>query len=171
MPAANEHRWDAVREYLIETRKLPEILVDRLHERGLVYADEHQNAVFMRHGLKENTWIRGDVTGASLRGTWGEDNHYHGLAPGSVRDQGWFWLGAGSGPVQRVLLTESPIDAMSLAVLNRGKQAQPGVTIYLSTDGSGGVPIEALKSVIQDSGRVFAAFDADCKITPTSAGK
>lgn len=150
-----------MREYLVETRKLPAILVDRLHEKGLVYADAHQNAVFVRHGLKENTWTRGEVTGASLRGTWGEDNHYHGLAPGSIRSQGWFWLGTGHGPVQRVFLTESPINAMSLAVLDKGRQAQPGVTIYLSTDGSGGVPIEALKLVLQDGGRVFAAFDAD----------
>lgn len=161
MPAANEHRWNAVREYLVETRQLPAILVDRLHERELVYADDHQNAVFVRHGLKGNTWTRGEVTGASLRGTWGEGNRYHGLAPGSIRDQGWFWLGTGHGPVQRVFLTESPIDAMSLAVLDKGRQAQPGVTIYLSTDGSGGVPIEALKPVIQEGGRVFAAFDAD----------
>ncbi|MEM1310086.1 MAG: DUF3991 domain-containing protein, partial [Cyanobacteria bacterium P01_H01_bin.153] len=161
MPSANEQRWNAVREYLVETRKLPAILLDRLHQRGLVYADDHQNAVFVRHGLKENRWIRRELTGASLRGTWGEDNHYHGLAPGSVRNQGWFWIGTGHGPVQQVFLTESPIDAMSLAVLDKGRQAQPGVTIYLSTDGSGGVPIEALKPVIQDGGRVFAAFDAD----------
>ncbi|MEO0377223.1 MAG: toprim domain-containing protein [Cyanobacteria bacterium P01_A01_bin.17] len=63
--------------------------------------------------------------------------------------------------MQRIFLTESPIDAMSLSVLDKRRQAQPGVTIYLSTDGSGGVPIEALKSVLQEGGRVIAAFDAD----------
>jgi hypothetical protein len=127
MPEANERRWDAVREYLVENRKLPAVLVDRLHERGLVFADDHQNAVFVRHNLTNNTWVRGDVTGASLRGTWGEDNHYHGLAPGSARDQGWFWIGTGNGPVrQRVLLTESPIDAMSLALLDKERRVQPG---------------------------------------------
>jgi hypothetical protein len=161
MPTANERRWNAVRDYLVETRQLPAVLVDRLHEKGLIYADDHQKAVFVRHGLKNNTWTRGEVTGASLRGTWGEGDRYHGLAPGSIRDQGWFWMGTGHGPVQRVFLTESPIDAMSLAVLDKGRQTQPGVTIYLSTDGSGGVPIEALKPVIQDGGQVLAAFDAD----------
>ena len=102
--------------------KLPAVLVDRLHERGLVFADDHQNAVFVRHSLTDNTWVRGEVTGASLRGTWGEDNHYHGLAPGSARDQGWFWIGTGNGPVRRVLLTESPIDAMSLALLDKERR-------------------------------------------------
>jgi hypothetical protein len=161
MPEANEIRWDAVREYLVETRKLPAVLVDRLHERGLVFADDHQNAVFVRHSLTNNTWVRGEVTGASLRGTWGEDNHYHGLAPGSARDQGWFWIGTGTGPVRRVLLTESPIDAMSLALLDKERRVQPGVTIYLSTDGSGGFPVEGLKPILQNGGRVVAAFDAD----------
>jgi DNA primase len=50
---------------------------------------------------------------------------------------------------------------MSLAVLDQDRQTQPGVTIYLSTDGSGGVPIEALKPVLQEGRRVIAAFDAD----------
>lgn len=161
MPAANGHRWDAVRDYLVETRKLPAALVDRLHERGLIFADDHQNAVFVRHSLTANTWKRGEVTGASLRGTWGADNHYHGLAPGSARDQGWFWIGAGSGPVQRVLLTESPVDAMSLAVLDKERRSQTGVTIYLSSDGSGGVPTKALNAIFEQNGRVIAAFDGD----------
>jgi hypothetical protein len=161
MPAANNQRWNAVREYLVETRKLPAVLVDRLHERGLVFADDHQNAVFVRHSLTDNTWVRGEVTGASLRGTWGEDNHFHGLAPGSTRDQGWFWIGTGSGPVRRVLLTESPIDAMSLALLDKERRVQPGVTIYLSTDGSGAAPTEALSLVLQQGGQVMVAFDAD----------
>ncbi|NMF84171.1 strawberry notch C-terminal domain-containing protein [Nodosilinea sp. P-1105] len=161
MPENSSRRWDAVREYLVEGRKLPAVLVDRLHQRGLVYADEYQNAVFVRHSLQARSWQRWEVVGASLRGTWGESNHFHGLAPGSARDQGWFWLGTGQGPVNRVLLVESPIDAMSLAVLDRAQRGAEGVAIYLSTDGSGGVPGEALKTVLRSGGLVAAAFDAD----------
>ncbi|NEZ55407.1 strawberry notch C-terminal domain-containing protein [Adonisia turfae] len=161
MPEPNEHRWAGVKEYLVNRRKLPEALVDRVHEKGLVYADDHQNAVFVRHGLQDGGWQRGEVTGASLRGTWGEHNSYHRLVPGSVRELGWFRIGTGQGPVQRVLLTESPIDAMSLAVLDKERRQQAGVTVYLSTDGTGGVPVEALKAVLQRNGLVVAAFDAD----------
>jgi DNA primase len=50
---------------------------------------------------------------------------------------------------------------MSLAVLDKDHRAQAGVTIYLSTDGSGGVPVEALKPTMQAKGMVIAAFDAD----------
>jgi hypothetical protein len=161
MPEDSPRRWDAVREYLVERRKLPAVLVDRLHERELVYADVYQNGVFVRHSLQARSWQRGEVVGASLRGTWGENNPFHGLAPGSARDQGWFWIGTGQGPVQRVLLVESPIDAMSLAMLDRAQRGPEGVSIYLSTDGSGGVPVEALKAVLQSGGLVAVAFDAD----------
>jgi predicted RNA methylase len=161
MPRSSSLRWNAVREYLVEGRNLPAVLVDRLYERGLVYADEYQNAVFVRHSLQARSWQRGEIVGASLRGTWGEDNHFHGLVPGSARDQGWFWIGTGQGPVNRVLLVESPIDAMSLAVLDKAQRRPEGVTIYLSTDGSGGVPVEALKTVLRSEGLVAAAFDAD----------
>jgi DNA primase len=60
-----------------------------------------------------------------------------------------------------VLLVESPIDAMSLAVLDRAQRGPEGVSIYLSTDGSGGVPTEALKTVLRSGGLVAAGFDAD----------
>jgi hypothetical protein len=120
VPAPDERRWAAVRQYLIETRKLSPALVDRLHDRGLIYADLMQNAVFVRHALNGQGiyWQRGAPTGASLRGTWGEDNSFDGLASGSAREPGWFWLGVGRGEIQRVLLTESAIDALSLAILD-----------------------------------------------------
>ena len=60
-----------------------------------------------------------------------------------------------------MLLAESPIDAMSLAVLDTERRGRDGVTLYLSTDGTGGVPFEALKSILQNRGLVIVAFDAD----------
>ena len=130
----------------------PSGLVDRLHERGLIYADKNQNAVFIRRALDESR-----ITGASLRGTVGEDNKFKGLAKGSRRKDGWFYFTKGeqsSDPVRRVVLVESPIDAMSLAVLERTDSKK---TLYLSTDGAGGIPTEYLKEV----GEVVIAFDRD----------
>jgi hypothetical protein len=75
--------------------------------------------------------------------------------------EGWFWIGAGSGEISRVLLTESPIDALSLATLDRSRRQTQGVTIYLSTDGAGAVPVSALQSVLERGGQVVVAFDAD----------
>jgi hypothetical protein len=162
LPASDEHNWATVKQYLVEARGLPEKWVDGLHRQGLVYADAYRNAVFLRHQLGEDeNWSRGHPTGANLRGTTVEQP-FHGLAAGSARDNGWFWIRLGQGEVQRVVLTESAIDALSLAVLER-EQASPesGVTVYLSTDGSGAIPTEALQSVIAEGGPVMVAFDAD----------
>ncbi|MEM8502417.1 MAG: strawberry notch C-terminal domain-containing protein [Cyanobacteria bacterium P01_D01_bin.1] len=161
MPTANEQRWAAVQNYLVETRMLPLALVERLHERGLVYADDFQNAVFVRHSLADGQWHRGNATGASLRGTWGGQNGFRGMAPGTARDKGWFWLGTGRGQVSRVMLAESPIDAMSLAILDAKSRPQQGATLYLSVDGAGALPLEPLRTVIQSGGKVAIAFDAD----------
>jgi hypothetical protein len=163
MPIPDEQRWSAVREYLTETRKLSDKLIDSLHERGLIYADDLQNTVFVRHATtnQEGSWKRIEANGASLRGTWGENNSFHGLAPGSSREDGWFWVGLGKGTIQRVLLTESPIDALSLVMLDKPSRPKDGVTIYLSTDGAGAIPAEALRQVMAQGGKVAIAFDAD----------
>jgi Toprim-like/Protein of unknown function (DUF3991) len=152
-----------VREYLTVTRKLSDKLIDSLHERGLIYADDLQNTVFLRHATtnQSGSWQRIEANGASLRGTWGENNSFHGLAPGSSREDGWFWVGLGKGAIQRVLLTESPIDALSLVMLDKPSRPKDGVTIYLSTDGAGAIPAEALRQVMAQGGKVAIAFDAD----------
>jgi hypothetical protein len=64
-------KWQGVKQYLTRQRKLPSGLVDRLHEQGLIYADQNQNAVFIRRSLDEER-----ITGATLRGTAGEDNKW-----------------------------------------------------------------------------------------------
>ena len=45
--------------------------------------------------MAEGQWRRGEVTGASLRGPWQQQQPFRGMAPGTVRNKGWFWLGAG----------------------------------------------------------------------------
>jgi 5S rRNA maturation endonuclease (ribonuclease M5) len=151
-PVPERNKWQAVKQYLTRTRKLPSGLVDRLHEQGLIYADQNQNAVFIRRSIDESK-----ITGATLRGTAGEDNQFKGLAKGSKRLDGWFYFERGeqlSDPIRRVVLVESPIDAMSLSVLERTDAKK---TLYLSTDGAGQIPTEYLKQVKD----VVIAFDRD----------
>ena len=151
-PVPDRGKWQAVRKYLTRTRKLPSGLVDRLHEQGIIYADQNQNAVFIRRSIESEK-----IRGASLRGTAGSDNKFKGLAKGSKRREGWFYFESGeqSGdPVRRVVLVESPIDAMSLSVLERTDSLK---TLYLSTDGAGQIPTEYLKEVKE----VAIAFDRD----------
>jgi hypothetical protein len=126
-PVSDENRWQAVQHYLTRECKLPENLVQTLHKRGLVYADSKQNAVFIMRSLD------GDVTGAFLRGTMGKDNTFMGLEKGSKRNAGWFYVRSGEtedDPIQRAVLTKSPIDALSVSVL---EQPQHHRTLYLQS--------------------------------------
>lgn len=151
-PVIEESKWQAVRKYLTRTRLLPSGLVDSLHEQGLVYADIQQNAVFLRRSIDNE-----QITGASLRGTVGDNNTFKGLAKGTKRNQGWFYFQQGeqsSDSIKRVVLVESPIDAMSLAVLERTDSKK---TLYLSTDGAGQIPNEFLAEVKE----VVVAYDND----------
>jgi len=153
-PTVDESKWQQVKTYLTRERRLPSSLVDHLHHSGLVYADLKQNAVFIRRSLDEQT-----ITGASLRGTAEDDNKFKGLALGSKRNAGWFHFqtgGQSGDPIQRAVLVESPIDAMSFAVLDRTESRR---TIYLSTDGAGTVPLEFLRQLPNKS--VVVAYDND----------
>lgn len=58
-PHKDENKWSGVRDYLIDTRKLPGTLVNHLHAAGLIYSDEKQNAIFLMRSLPD-----GEVTGA-----------------------------------------------------------------------------------------------------------
>ena len=150
-PVVEESKWSEVKEYLTRKRFLPSSLIDKLHDSGLVYADNKQNAVFLRRSLDEEK-----ITGASLRGTVGANNTFKGLAKGTKRSEGWFYFERGeqSGDsIKRVVLVESPIDAMSLAVMERTNSKK---TLYLSTDGAGRLPLEFLQEV-----EVAIAFDND----------
>ncbi len=192
-PVPEESKWQSVRKYLTRSRKLPSGLVDALHEQGLVYADDQQNAVFIRRSLGLQNEVRekgkGErvkelknnlspfpinlspslnqglsdktksfkITGATLRGTAGENNTFKGLAKGTKRSEGWFYFpqgGQSSDPIKRAVLVESPIDAMSFAVLERNDSRR---TIYISTDGAGSIP----KEFLQQLKDIVVAYDND----------
>uniref|UniRef100_UPI000D3F912F DUF3854 domain-containing protein n=1 Tax=Chlorogloea sp. CCALA 695 TaxID=2107693 RepID=UPI000D3F912F len=149
-PSTDESKWLAVRQYLVEKRQLPVALVDELHSQGKIYADAKQNAVFLRQD------IEGNVTGASLRGTY-KDSSFKGLATGSQREGGWFSFVQGEGELKRIVLVESAIDALSAAALAE----QPGKTMFVSTDGAGSVPTAWLRQQQQQGVEIVAAHDSD----------
>jgi hypothetical protein len=69
-----------------------------------LYADARGNAVFVMQAGKPNRPI-----GAELRGTG--QRVWRGLAPGSSKNAGYFWIGDPSA--QHIVLCESAIDAIS----------------------------------------------------------
>jgi len=170
-PQPEESQWDAVYKYLTIKRGLPENLVDYLHEQGIVYASQHQNAVFAMRSLeigdtnKLGLWTKNTpspTVGAFLRGTRGENNSFMGYAIGTKRSQGWFYVDSGGqadSPIQKVVLCKSPIDALSYLTLESqvlGKAPQQK-TIYLVSDSTRNLPVTKLKNIPE----VVAAYDND----------
>jgi len=150
-PAADESQWLAVQQYLTQKRGLPENMVQALHSRRFVYADNQQNAIF---GMRSLT---GETTGAFKRGTRGSDNTFMGYALGTKRADGWFYVKLGGKPdddITRVVITKSPIDALSLATIEGMPQQK---TMYLVASCAKSLPVEYLLSIPT----VIAAYDND----------
>ena len=143
LPSCNvrdESQWQGVQQYLTEERRLPPEIVETLHEQGIIAADSRQNVMFFRHELVDS-FECGQAIGANLRGTIpnAEGEFFKGLTPGTRREDGFFWIQQGEGAVDRVVLTESPIDAISFAAMDELRDT--GATVYLSTDGRGQSPL------------------------------
>lgn len=104
LPWADPAKLPRVLRYLNEQRRLmTDILLPLIAQRRL-YADRLGNAVFPMVAGKPHQAI-----GAELRGTG--CRRWRGLAPGTCKDAGYFWIGRLSP--QRIVLCESAIDAIS----------------------------------------------------------
>lgn len=152
-PAAPEH-WPGVREYLTTARALPPAYIDRLHERGDLYADARRNAVFVCRDPET-----GRITGAELKGTIARQDgtRFTGMAPGSRKDGGGFRVGDVL-KAATVYLVESAIDAVSLFRL-RQDAGERGHAV-VSTAGTRKTVPAFLGRLAASVGRV-CAFDND----------
>ncbi|WP_414552533.1 MobV family relaxase [Anabaena sp. CCY 0017] len=154
-PSADERQWHKIENYLTQKRELLPSFIQAVHEQGLIYADEQQNAVFLMRNLD------GETTGAFLKGT-GEDNSFQGYVKESKRTQGWFHLKLGgeqNREIEKVVLCQSPIEAMSFATLEM--EVQQGIpktrTMYMAVDSPKSLPVEFLRTVPA----VEVAYDND----------
>ena len=102
--------WPIARDYLLETRKLEPALVDELHERGSIYANNHlpnPGIVFLHRTP------HGKVEGATLR----DSRHESSFRPSlGNKLTAWFALGDLAN-AQTVVAVESPIEALSYHAL------------------------------------------------------
>jgi hypothetical protein len=166
-PNPDESKWLGVQDYLVQKRGLPENFVIGLKQKGWLYADDQQNAVFTMRELpvKEGTqYTNAETTlkGAFLRGTRGEDNSFMGYATNSKRREGWFYFHLGGKPgdeIQKVVLCKSPIEALSCAfigVTERGGMPSER-TMYMAVDSPKSLPLEFLREVPT----ITAAYDND----------
>ena len=135
--------WHNVFEYLTGERCLPDDMIDALHERGDVYADDHQNVVFRRYSLA------GETVGYVLTGTG--ETRFKGNR--GRKSDGAYWIG---GPAARtVFVCESPIDTLSAWVLHKRDTGTD--YLYVSSDGTGNLCADFLRG----RANILSAFDND----------
>ncbi|WP_373525894.1 MobV family relaxase [Nostoc sp.] len=158
LPVEDKSKWTEVHNYLTQKRGIPENFVELLHKRGLVYADDQQNAVFVMRNLGDLP----QAQGAFLRGTRGENNTFKGYEKGTKRREGLFYFHLGgqpTDPAERLVLCKSPIDAISFGMLEyqlRG-DVPPNRTLYMAVDDPKSLPVEQLQNIPN----VQVAFDSD----------
>nr|WP_322715943.1 MobV family relaxase [Nostoc sp. ChiQUE02]MDZ8228799.1 MobV family relaxase [Nostoc sp. ChiQUE02] len=145
-PVEDKANWSAVEHYLTQNRGIRSDCVQMLHNQGLVYADQQQNAVFVMRNLD------GQRNGAFLRGTRGENNSFKGYSKGTKRSDSWFYFhlgGKATDKTSTAILCKSPIDAISRAMLEyliRG-DVPPERTVYMAIDDIKSLPLERLQKV------------------------
>ncbi len=144
LPAPNQHLLSRVLHYLTRRRHLRASLLAPLLECGRLYADDRGNAVFLMVAGKAHRPV-----GAELRGTG--PRRWHGMAPGTGKDLGYFWIGASGS--QEIVLCESAIDAISCLQLHPEH-------ICLSTAGVRANP-RWLRGLLACGYHVHCGFDAD----------
>jgi len=147
LPAPDPAQLWRVRQYLTRERALAPALIEPLIQSGTLYADHRANAVFLLLG-KENQSV-----GAELRGTSAQA--WHGLAPGSQKDLGYFAVPASPRPGSRpaLILVESAIDALSCFALHSQFRC-------ISTAGARPDP-RWLAGLLDQGHQVSCGFDAD----------
>jgi hypothetical protein len=144
LPAPNDRQLDRVRRYLTQRRGLSGSLLESLIQSGGLYADSRGNAVFLLVTGKPNRPVGAELRGTGLR-VW------RGMAPGTRKDLGFFWLGAPAS--RQLILCESAIDAISYY------QMHPDC-LCLSTSGVRANPVW-LVGLLARGYQIYCGFDAD----------
>lgn len=143
LPTRCDKKLQRVIHYLKDVRCIPIEVITHLTQCGKLYADIKSNAVFLLLGKKKR------IVGAELRGTG--DTQWRGLAPGSRKKMGCFYL-VGKSP-RKMVLCESAIDAISCAVLH------PEYTA-ISTSGVTAEPAW-LNRFLKKGCEIYCGFDTD----------
>jgi len=143
LPMRNDSLLPRITNYLTYERHIPHWLIDPLIQSGRLFSDNKSNVVFPLLG-KEKA-----VVGAELRGT--TYLKWHGMAPGSRKDLGCFYVNIGVG--KKVVLCESAIDAISCCALHPTFMA-------VSTSGANPSP-SWLPWLFKKSYEIFCGFDSD----------
>jgi hypothetical protein len=162
-PPEDESLRRVLQYYLTQQRGITNFLVQPLQQQGLAYIDEQENVVFIKRDLD------GEKSGALVWDTARLDNRCTEYPENSDRSSCWFHFKLGGEPddkIERVYLSSSPIDALTMAEIDReGHKGQlPARTMYMAVDDPDNLPVELLRNI----NRIGLAFNNDSQGNETS---
>ena len=126
-PLPDGSRWRELEKYLRQNYSIPQEFLQVMNQRGLIYADASENAVFLMRNLAS------EATGAYLHPLNRQTNTLR-LCPQSKRFSGWFHFSMGvsqNNSLSSAILVSSPIDAILLSIKNTPHQHR---RLYLTID-------------------------------------
>ena len=154
LPRSSPRAWPRVRDTLVRQRALGADVLDACHRRRLLWADDRLNAVFICRSAS------GNPTGAEILGTTPQarGKSFRGMAPGTRKAQGGFWLPCDRNQPVLVILTESAVDAISARSLRIRETREHGAVVVSTAGIAHSIPpwIENWKPE-----RIVCAYDAD----------
>lgn len=123
LPQRDDNQWEPTRTHLNQEYKIPDWMIQELHRKDLLYADDKGRAVFVKrtptgkpqHGLV----INGDTTITDL------------VPDSDAPPTDAFWMLVGGDECQRAVIVEDPLEALAIAALDeQNEAAEP--TLYVS---------------------------------------
>jgi hypothetical protein len=144
-PRPERDKWDEVKDNLTRARGLPTKLVERLHEEGLIYADEEARLICLYRDFDER--VTGAVAidlGLEELGSDPKSIRKSMTIDGSKLTGGWCYFQAPrQGAIDLVVVLEDVLEAMAYATL----KAQERNTLFLVGHEGGWMPGEPLERV------------------------
>ena len=146
----DDSNWPFARAYLVETRRIAGEVIDRLHDVGSIYANDHRpnpSVVFLHRTPN------GRVEGATLRDTR-ESSAFRPCLGDKLN--AWFAVGC-RNTARTVVAVESPIDALSYFVLRADSEKDLAVVSCAGAN----VPTELMWQAYDRRQSFVVALDND----------
>jgi Plasmid recombination enzyme len=144
-PRPERDKWGEVKDNLTKARGLPAKLVERLHDEGLIYADEEGKLICLDRDFEER--VTGAVAidlGLDELGNDSKLIHSVMTIDGSKLTGGWCYFQAPrQGAIDLVVVLEDVLEAMAYATL----KAEERNTLFLVGHEGGWMPGEQLERV------------------------
>ncbi len=144
-PRPERGKWGEVKDNLTRVRQLPTKLVERLHDEGLIYADEEARLICLYRDFEER--VTGAVAidlGLDELGSDSKPIRKSMTIDGSKLTGGWCYFQAPrQGAIDLVVVLEDVLEAMAYATL----KAEERNTLFLVGHEGGWMPGEQLERV------------------------